>query len=407
MSNLTWIENYNSKCLRSWNLTQEHIRKHLEQDTKLKVCNNWWNESASLFLYFDIDTHDGGKTEDVVKLFDALKSIFPNMPEPVITERGGSAWLLVNTRKEIRPGYFVRPSYEEWNNLVEQLDGWLNQQVEKMGLDLTEAAICGKVYAPSFDHRNRCVNVSAGQLFKCPPSEIWIDQPKTKYDELLHLHAIEEVKIPPQAEIERRQLAGEGTPSWKPHLLSQDVIDKLPEIGKAFALFANAPKVTPCGRYRIDAKRLAETILALTYVPCLADGTKAVERVGKFISCLYQQGIFEYGRSNEVIKAVRDWMSSEGMNGWVDHTYEFSSVEGQRGQACRWDVLPVVKEMIEKIVSGEVEGEKQTLSLLTLISSEFIGENLIPQRRGCSGQILPHWDCEAYRKSWDEYRLAA
>lgn len=400
MRNFKWVQFYNDLGLKYWKLPQWRIRQHLAEDTGLKVSNKWWTDSGIAFVYIDIDTHDGkGKTGDVEKLFSDLKSAFHTIPGPIITSRGGSAWLPIQTRTITRPGYFKRPSELEWNSTIDTLQDWLQQKARLLKLDLSGVEVKGKVYCPILDHNQRAVNVQAGDLFKCPPSSEWLKNP-IQFNQIALLKPI--VESAPPIEQDELQAKEHFSGSFKPALLSDRIVDNLPLLARKLALYPNAPKMSLNGRYRIDGRRLAETVLALTYIPCLDDRSKAIVRIGKFISTLFAQGIFQFGCDFNVIKTVRDWMSNEGWIDWTDNNYDFST-----GQACCWDVSPKMKELLEGLIAKESEREDETLSLITLISRDLTGEPLIPVLKLKSVVVVPYWTAEAYNKPYEEYRLAA
>lgn len=89
-----------------WTVPLYVINQHDDGLFKLKVSSSLHTEKGRTLVYLDVDTHDGvGDPEDARKLLSVFgERHFPNMPKPVITDRGGSAWLVVETRREYRGG---------------------------------------------------------------------------------------------------------------------------------------------------------------------------------------------------------------------------------------------------------------------------------------------------------------
>ena len=108
-------------------------------ETKLKVCPRL---GAHTLIYFDFDTHDGhGTADDVAILVQLVRDHFNHTPEFVITERGGSGWLVVDTAG-------LLPS--EYRRLLRRLEARLQSVARSFGLHLSEVAVKAKVYVPTF-----------------------------------------------------------------------------------------------------------------------------------------------------------------------------------------------------------------------------------------------------------------
>lgn len=191
MRNSTYVRKYNERPFIFLDKIRPSHAAYLKPG--LKVC-------ASLFtlktlLYFDADTHRFGSTADVCELFLRLRWFFPHMPKPVVDERGGSGWLVVDTR--IRYGKDkcrAACTEAEYNRTIFRrardtspelcLERWFQGLAD--GLDIEFCEVKGKVYEHNLAG-GRLLSVKAGDLMKVPPSGEWLTQPSIPFEVLLKL----------------------------------------------------------------------------------------------------------------------------------------------------------------------------------------------------------------------------
>ena len=348
MRNETWAGLYNRLpgVFGTMRVPFRLVNGHEAGISRLKVCARHGGVSL---LYFDIDTHDGqGSTADARIMAEVVRQHFPHMPEFVVTDRGASGWLRVDTGG-------VSP--EEYNRLVARLQTHLQSVQAAMGLDLTEVAVKGRVYQPTVV-KGVCTAVKSGDLLKAPPTIDWLEQP------IVEAEVLREGRFDPWQPLEQLAVVKPvakraATGSFVGRLLSEEQIGNIGEVEKIVALhFGDRP--TRAGKLLISNRDFAELLVTMTVLPPNKDGSNPYERHQKFHEAVYKEGDFKRAWRFEVYKVVRDYLSEKGAVAWVDERYK--PAPKKAGQAMRWSL----DEGLVGLVKDSLNNNNQyTMALIT------------------------------------------
>ena len=319
-------------------------------------------DTPKTLLYLDFDTHKRGTSEDVAALFARLRQYIPGLLPAVIDARGGANWLVIDTREWIGP-HTCRTAIEdtEYNALLGEFQAKL--QNLRADLDIEHIEVKGRVYERDerFNHAigsAEVAGVKAGDLLKCPPAEEYVAQRPVTVAELGKivdaLPSTPAVAAPTPAKADRKQRVGGG--SFRARLLSDEQLAEVDRLADAVeGRFKDRP--THAGRHRIDARRFAEILLALTVLTPNDDGSNPCARHAEFLDSVPE---FRHRHRHEVYKTVRDYLSRCDLIEWADSTYSF--VGGGPGQACKWRLKDEVVRWVLGILNGDTDN---TTTLVT------------------------------------------
>lgn len=339
-------------------------KKHLTLIQKnLKITNSPF--ALQHLIYIDLDTKKGiGTATDVLKLNNFVKdNYFPQLSAPLINERGGGNWLVVDAWTRLRPGYIKRVDAEEWNTTLKAFGQALQKLARHLCLTFSEIDAYGSL--PVYVRQGQeVVDVRTDNklLFKCPPAQENITQ-TISFARLKEVIASIEIFV---ATSPIAQIVSASTKVKSPGSSFEDAEDKIVGIYKAVMIDNTRPTQVVCGKKKriINARKLSEYIYALSCLRKNADGSMPHRRVGAFISMMYQRGVFNHGYDPSVLTAVRNWLSSKGMIVWEDNTYT-------KGRACKWEM----SSSLRKYVKGN------RLSLSYFVSTTYSKDFVKPKYR--------------------------
>ena len=349
------IARANQKWFRHCKLAKMHLRN--VQDN-LKVTNNPFSHQH--LIYVDLDTKKGiGSATDVLKLNNFVReNYFPQLSAPLINERGGGNWLIVDAWTRLRPGYIRRVDAEEWNTTLKAFGQALAKLAVHLGCTFSEVDAYGSL--PVYVRQGQeVVDVRTDNklLFKCPPAQENITQ-TISYARLKEVIASIETFVATSPSV---QILSTSPVVKSPGSSFEDSEDKIVGIYKAVMVDNTRPTEVSCGKKRriISARMLAEYIYALSCLRKNSDGSMPHRRVGAFISMMYCRGVFNHGYDPSVLTAVRNWLSSKGLIAWEDNTYS-------QGRASKWELVPELRK--------DVKGNRVSLSYFvsTPSSKDFI-----------------------------------
>jgi hypothetical protein len=364
------------------------IEQYQAEMCRLKVSA----KQGRTLLYFDLDTHAFGSSDDVRLMAMVIRDCLPQCSEFVFSERGGSGWLLVDN------GMLLA---EEYNVLVRRLEVFFQSVCKGMGLDVEYVEVKGKIAELSFSH-HKCSSVKAGDLMKAPPSIEFMS------GEVVDARIFADPRFDPWPEEEqdknkRKQGSSSGSSgSFHPRLVTEEIESRIPELVEFVkAQFPDRP--LSADRWAITDRQFAEVLLTLVLLKPNADGSNPYARHEAFICELHKAGVFSHAYNHHRYKAVRDYLSSKGAIHWVDANYRPGFV-GEKGQSCKWHLDPVLIAQVEMCV-GLLEVEEDSGYTLVDTDTAYTGQN----RR-------PHWNnapirlSEWHFKEMDRYftgRIAA
>lgn len=354
--------------LRSVFLTEYQIPyEKFDAGPDLKVCAT--PHKPKTLLYLDADTHDSGTAEAVRELFRRVRVFFPHMPEPVVTDRGGSAWLVVQTH--VRRGNTWVPVVDEkeYNRLVLQVQDWLRELAT--GLDIQFVEVKGKVYQPEMDG-SRVVKVKAGDLMKCPPGMEWVTQPPVTVEELNKLQPSEEFL---RAKAEKRKPHA-GSRVW----FSDEDREKVSSMAGVLKS-QGIDGIRTAGRQVVTALDVAIFCLIVVRLRTSEqpDHSLPRRRIQELWNLLVQQGIVDRGFCCTRYAVIHRLVRERGLLECFDNTYQPGSedpVTGERtaGRCMRWRAGDSLVEWVE-----EATEQREQSSVEQPLSSgpAFVGDEEI------------------------------
>jgi len=373
MSNAKWIESFNRRR-REVDLSYYVINAHERGETQLKVCARYGFETL---VYFDLDTHTTGSTEDVILMAQVIRQHFPTMPEFVLNSRGGSGWLLVDMSSMTRV---------EYNALLTRLETYFRSVAASMQLDIEHVEVKGNLYVPTLDEHGRCISVKAGDLLKCPPDETYLVHPA------IEATRFASSEFDPWGEPDDiiitlpndEKIVNEHAGSFRPKLVSDDIAARITQL-EQFVNQKFTDRPVKIDRWGISGRQFAEILLTLVILPRNSDGSNPFKRHEKFISVMFETGVFASKYNHHRYKAVRDYLSSIGGIDWIDHTHR-PGRDGEKGEACKWALDPMLQTEVEQVL-GISCPLPLPLSLYTLVDTRKHRKNVIlSENQRYSGQ---------------------
>ena len=392
MRNDTYARMYNRLGVRFTQVRVPYwqVNAHEAGQTKLKVCPRLGSHTL---IYFDLDTHDGtGTAQDVAILAQVVRDHLPHMPEFVITDRGGSGWLVVDTAG-------LLPS--EYHRLLKRLEAHLQSVARSFGLSLSEVAVKGKVYVPSFQD-GVCSHVKAGDLMKAPPSVEWLEQPA------VHAEVFAEARFDPWDVPAPVAGGGDGvgsSASFCSRLVSETMATNIGEVEEFVRVqFPDRPGAVR-GR-TISDRAFAEILITLSLLKPNADGGNPVVRHRRFYESLTSAGVFVERYRFEKYKAVRDYLSRQGAVVWRDETYTPGS-GGLTGQAMKWKLDEALVGRMMAILKGS--GEEEEVEVTSITKMKFQNTHRTPKLvlRGQREEETWVWMERKMAEMYDGYPVAA
>ncbi|VTU02419.1 Uncharacterized protein OS=Planctomyces brasiliensis (strain ATCC 49424 / DSM 5305 / JCM 21570 / NBRC 103401 / IFAM 1448) GN=Plabr_1122 PE=4 SV=1 [Gemmataceae bacterium] len=321
-------------------------------------------DSKSTLVYLDFDTHTKGNSAHVKTLFDRLRHYFLALLDGTINARGGSNWLVVQTR-ECKGGnvWHSTTTDTEYNALIVEFQRRL--QLLGADLDIEHIEVKGKVYERN-EGNGQLLSVKCGDLLKCPTEDKYVDQKPITVEQLKAIVASLPVTpyaapaatpVSPQSPKATKRKAG----SFHARTLTDEQVANLDTLArKVDAWFKDRPTTAP-GRHAITARRFAEIITTLCILEPNADGSNPYKRHEEFMNTMCDEGHFQHRYRHEVYKQVRDYLSHCGLLNWQDHTYSFGD-DKSKGKACKFKAA---QELIEAVVNVLDGLTKQPSTLIT------------------------------------------
>jgi hypothetical protein len=365
MKNSTFLVQLNSgRNFLKWPLSKGRFDNFIQNGSPLKISNCFSRNRA--LLYFDMDCHTGENPNQIKLLMDEYRQRYaPNMPKPVINERGGSAWLPVILLYQDLGLAMRRISSNEFNRIVDGHSQVLKNLADELGIKLSEVKVYGRMYDVTWekDFRGKCfaTKVKAGDLYKCPPSEVWLDQPAINARDLVT--AAKPLTSSPL----RGKPCHNQSASYSPQYLKPEQLERMPQLMRHIRnQWLDRPRVDGRGR-KISDRAFAEVVSTIWCLPDNKEGHNPRIRHERFINCLEELGDFEYRFDAHRFKAVRDYLSSIGAINWENNEYDFVAKI-----ACKWGLVDEFKEVIAGIVN------LNSLSLPS-VAKVWVGEYKVPQ----------------------------
>lgn len=329
------------------------VQRAFENDN-LKVTPSLYKKSKCTLIYPECDTHEQGNAEGVREYYRRLKEYFPQMLDPVVTDRGGSNWLVIGTRDKNNATCGER----EWNEVIEKFEFFCahlaKDLVEKKQIQMVE--VKGKVY--TFDYLNNKVErlKKAGDLLKAPPSIEYCNQSVIPFEYLRqlvdHIDLEDERNKKKAEEKKRREAQKQNVNENCADPLQAGSVDFFfseKEISNLSVLASYIDQMhhdrpTFVAGHQITNLRFAEYYSLIIKLDVNEDGTNPAKRHKALHDALYERGVFQWKFNHKIYKAIRDYLSHCDLIDWQDARYSYDPERKKLGKAAKWSAKTEVRD---------------------------------------------------------------
>lgn len=337
-----------------------HVVKWQRKENNLKITPSLHSKSGLTLLYLDADAHKDRRPDadpqEANKLYDLTQDKLPH-GKRMISDRGGSAYVLVDTR--VRPNIYVAPGEDrevvearEYRKLVDRIEKYFQSVKAFHDLKLSGCEVIGKPLVMTK------TEITCPDLLKCPQRQECLAEPVT-------WKQLSETDWTPLVKLDKKARSG-GSRVWTLTLEQQNGIDHLESVVDEYfpsrlVNYKHGSDTRP-----LCPRRFAEILFVLTETDASKkknyEGTNPYSFHKAKINSYWEEGIFEFGYNHSAYKSVRDWMSDQGMIDAKDWTYTppVRNAKGEvetKGRAAEWSPATWIKVYLADIMNEGKEKE--------------------------------------------------